>query len=255
MQSLRLGLCWTLSWNFYLHHPKIWQDFIQTLIWCCAGKSGNHFSSSFGRKTKTFLIFRKYTLIFYSIFAKTNCKLGESTKRTETDFGLSNPTKQSLLCLPLCWLHRMSIDSFCEQPSKDNKAVTILITGILLVFVWGRNPTNTTQQLIFSHGLSVLGKHNRAVTFLFLCLFVYCCWEAQQSSNFAYLWRWPHRMFVRAGRGKHCSTSTATSLTLLPHYLLWGLELVLSPRVLCFTSCAECKSFIIGLNLFSEIES
>ena len=132
MQSLRLGLCWTLSWNFYLHHPKIWQDFIQTLIWCCAGKSGSHFSSSFGRKTKTFLIFRKYTLIFYSIFAKTNCKLGESTKRTETDFGQSNPTKQSLLCLPLCWLHRMSIDSFCEQPSKDNKTVTILIADIFL---------------------------------------------------------------------------------------------------------------------------
>ena len=58
--------------------------------------------------------------------------IGESTKRTEIDFGLSNPTKQSLLCLPLCWLHRMSIDSFCEQPSKDNKAVTILITGIFL---------------------------------------------------------------------------------------------------------------------------
>ena len=132
-------------------------------------------SSSFGRKTKTYLIFRKYTSIFDSIFAKTNCKLGESTKRTETYFGLSNPTKQSLLCLPLCWLHRMSIDSFCEQLSKDNKAVTIIITGILLVFVWGRNPTNTTQQLIFSQGFSVLGKHNRAITFLFLCLFVYCC--------------------------------------------------------------------------------
>ena len=123
------------------------------------------------------------------------------------------------------------------------------------LFVWGRNPTNTTQQLIFSDGLSVLGKHNRAVTFLFFCLFVCCCWEAQPSSNFAYLWRWPHRMFVRAGRGKHCSTSTATSLTLLPHYLLWGWELLLSSRVLCFTICAECKSFIIRLNLFSEIES
>ena len=68
-------------------------------------------------------------LIQYSLQPIAN--LG-STKRTETDFGQSNPTKQSLLCLPLCWLHRMSIDSFCEQPSKDNKAVTILITGIFL---------------------------------------------------------------------------------------------------------------------------